>query len=145
VIRDGTSVAVRWRAAPHPNGKDTDMINAPWNKMKTLSRTVALAAALVVTGANMKAFAASSIAQDTVNVIEYTQGGSFALLVQLNNGVNYTAFLTSPGCNLPALTIDTVKAWQSLAQSALLAGKKLKVYFNVCGGANVIETIDLLK
>jgi hypothetical protein len=41
--------------------------------------------------------------------------------------------------------VDTLKAWQSEAQAALLSGKSVKIYFNVCGGANYISALDLIQ
>jgi len=77
----------------------------------------------------------------TVNIVEY---GAGSLLVQLTGGVNYFAQLnTQSGCTANNQTIDTIKAYQSLAQAALLAGKTVKVYFNTCGGQNYITALDL--
>ncbi|HZL20365.1 MAG TPA: hypothetical protein VFG23_21715 [Polyangia bacterium] len=89
--------------------------------------------------------------QDTVSIIEYNQLTSgnnlpYTLLIQTSTTV-FTAYISnSPsGCSNYAVTLDTVKAWQSLATSALLSGKQIKIYYTVCAGANMITTIDLDK
>jgi len=68
------------------------------------------------------------------------------LFVQTSDtGTNYMAKTVAPsGCTDNNQTIDTIKMWQSLAQAALLSGKQIHVYFNVCGGINYITQIDLL-
>jgi len=77
----------------------------------------------------------------TVNIVEFGPG---ALLVQLTGGVNYVAQLnTQAGCTANNQTMDTLKGYQSMAQAALLAGKTVKIYFNVCGGSNYISGLDL--
>ena len=47
------------------------------------------------------------------------------------------------GCTSNNQTLDTLKVWTSLTQSALLAGKTVRVYFNTCNGSNFIVGIDL--
>lgn len=39
---------------------------------------------------------------------------------------------------------DTLKAWLSLGQAALLSGKRVKVYFANCGGMKLIESVTVL-
>jgi len=40
-------------------------------------------------------------------------------------------------------SLDTLKAWQGLAQSAFLSGKTLEIFYNVCSGNNYISEIWL--
>ncbi len=64
------------------------------------------------------AFAASTIT-GPVGVIEYYQG---TLIVQ-SASINYYGQLTTQaGCTSNNQTIDTLKAWQSLGQAAVLSG-----------------------
>jgi hypothetical protein len=89
--------------------------------------------------------ARASSAGGPITQVEYNAGNSSIpqLFVQLNGNqsVNYIAQQPSPGCSLPALSVDTVKILASLAQAALLAGKSTTIYYNVCGGTNYIYDI----
>lgn len=69
------------------------------------------------------------------------------LLVQDPQGVNYYAQLTSPCTGIAANSIDTIKIWQSLAQSALLSNKNVTLYYTTCSGGttNYITDIVLRK
>jgi|SRR6187551_1071282 len=104
-----------------------------------MKRILAVAAAFAFTLVASRAHAAFS--DNTVSLIEYQPD---VLVVQLTGGANFHAFKTAPtGCN--SRSIDTIKAWQSLAQSALLAGKKVRIYYTVCNSQNMIDIIDLNK
>ena len=62
--------------------------------------------------------------------------------MQVNSvNTNYYAQQPSPGCSVPALSADTVKSIQSLAQAAFLAGKGVIINYNTCNGANYIFDI----
>jgi hypothetical protein len=103
--------------------------------LATFSVLSALAIGSVATSAQ-----AAVTAPTSVGIIEYYGG---TLLVQLN-GVNfYGQLATQAACTTNNQTIDTLKAWQSLAQAALLSGKQLKIYYNVCGSTNYITAMDL--
>lgn len=66
------------------------------------------------------------------------------LLVQLAGGTNYYGVLNAKaGCTAYNQNEDTLKAWQSMSQAALLSGKKLNIYFTACGGVNYITVMDL--
>jgi hypothetical protein len=97
--------------------------------------TLALTAALLVGGLGRSAMA--SVVNGPVTQTEYNASSSSLpqLLVQLNNNtsVNYFAQQTSPGCSLPANSIDTIKIFLSVAQAAQLAGKSVNIYYNTCG------------
>jgi hypothetical protein len=119
------------------------MINSTNGQVKTASRVAALASALAITVASVPAWAVSSPEFTTVGVVEYSPG---TLLVQDAGGNNFFAQLaTQGGCTQFNQTIDTIKIWQSMAQSALLAGKAVRIYFNVCGNVNYIATLDVDK
>jgi hypothetical protein len=105
---------------------------------KRASRWIALAAGVAAASIGGSALAASA----PPTIIEYLPG---QLLVQ-DNGVNFYAQLAPPdACKAFAQTIDTIKVWESLAQSALLAGKKVNVFSGICGGLNYITGIDLVQ
>jgi hypothetical protein len=68
------------------------------------------------------------------------------LMLQVNSAaVNYFAQQPTPGCGVPALSADSMKALQGLAQGAFLAGKNVVVYFNVCGGFNYLYDITIVR
>ncbi len=78
------------------------------------------------------------------NVVQY-EAATQLLIVQCG-GTNYWAqTLTSGTCTMNSRSIDQQKLFMSLAESALLAGKNVNIYYNWCGGANHIEAIDLTK
>jgi hypothetical protein len=88
------------------------------------------------------AFASS--AAGPLTQTEYLMNGSTPmLLVQLNgnSSVNYYVQQTSPGCSIPNISIDTVKIWVSLAQSAQLSGKTVTLYYTTCSSVNWITDV----
>jgi hypothetical protein len=40
-------------------------------------------------------------------------------------------------------SVETAKVWASLAQSALLSGRNVRIYYTYCGGYNWIYALDL--
>ena len=108
------------------------------------SRLVAGFLGLALLAVPTSAFAtiANSSAVGTAHIVEYQPG---VLLIQTPDGNNYSAQLTgSAGC--PNQVLDSLKAWQSLAQASLLSGKSLKIYFctdTAAPGAHFITAIDL--
>ena len=98
---------------------------------------------LALSAPGAKAWAVTSPESTTVGVVEYLPG---FLLIQDAAGNNFGAWLASPaGCTANNQTIDTVKSWLSMGQSALLSGKTVRIYFNVCGGNNFIAGFDIDK
>jgi hypothetical protein len=109
------------------------------NKSK-LFIALTLAATLTIVASSKRASASTGFVTGPVSIIEYVQG---SLLVQMTS-VNYVAQLaTATGCTANNVTIDTIKAFQSLAQSALLSGKTLRIYYTTCNSAQYINTMDL--
>lgn len=68
-------------------------------------------------------------------------GGDF-LLVQYSD-VNHRAQVVSPGCGIPANSMDSLKIWQSMTQAAVLAGKNVDIYYDTCNGQRYIRDIVL--
>lgn len=115
------------------------MINSIVSRTKRLASVIAVVTTLALVATSAPAAAASPI-NGSVSVVEYAPG---SLLVQVA-AVNYMAQLnTQAGCTANNQTIDTIKAYQSLAQAALLAGKNVRIYFAVCNSVNYITTFDL--
>ncbi len=112
-------------------------------KSRGLAVSVGVAASLII--ATVSTLAHATDAFTTVGVVEYAPN---SLLVQGADGVNYLAKINAPsGCTSNNQTIDTLKAWQSLAQAALLSGKTVRIYYNVCSSnsQNYIAAMDLDK
>jgi len=78
--------------------------------------------------------------------IEYNPSSSY-MLIQLNGNtsINYTVNLTSPGCSIPAVNIDSVKIFLSIAQGALLSGKNLTIYYTTCGTGLYVQDLVLAR
>ena len=111
-------------------------------KAKRRSILVAAAAALGVIGVAETAYATHS--DGKVTVVEYVGGTQPFLLVQLGNTYNFYAYLNSPsGCAAHNQAPDTIKAWQSLAQAAVLSGRSVRVHWTLCNGAGYIWALDL--
>ena len=66
------------------------------------------------------------------------------LLLSANN-ILYKAQLPAPGCSMPAISVDTLKTWTSLSQAALLSGKTIRIYYDVCSSTNFIRDIVLKR
>jgi hypothetical protein len=116
------------------------MNTATLPKTRTAYALVTLASTLALTAATTSALAdVTSLATPTV--VEYSAG---TVLVQLPGGTNYNGVLSAAsGCTGNNQNADTLKAWTSLAQAALLSGKSLKIYYTPCAGTNYINTMDL--
>ena len=107
---------------------------------KSLRAALGLVATLAVAATTTLAHADAS-GTTTVNAVEYSSG---QLLIQLSTGVNYIGTTGAPaGCTSFNQSVDTLKAWTSMAQSALLSGKRLKVYFTTCSSVPYIQTLDI--
>lgn len=113
------------------------MIKKTISSVACLGLASALAASTVTTPA-----AAATTSTLPVQVVQYTQG---SLLVQVNGQYYYGQ--TSPGtaCTAYAKNVDTLKAWQSLATSALLSGKNVVISYTACNGYNFIDYINLYQ
>jgi hypothetical protein len=115
------------------------MITTTIKKTKNAALSLALAVGMAVTAITPPAAAAD--VTGTVSIVEFSHPGS--LLIQ-SAGVNYYAQL-SPGapCAANNKTADTLKAWQSLGQAALLSGKTVRIYYASCNGFRFITALDL--
>jgi|SRR4051812_33826788 hypothetical protein len=115
------------------------MIETLVTNTRRISRWMAVAIALAVAAPSVAALAGSPT-DGKIATVEYYPG---TLLIQMA-GVNYLAQLTTQsGCTANNQSIDTLKIWHSMAQTALLAGKTTRIYFNVCSGVNYISVIDV--
>lgn len=56
------------------------------------------------------------------------------------DGNNY---YTNPNSSCPAASIDQVKMWQTIANSAFLSGKKLNIGYTSCGVDRSIQSLEM--
>jgi hypothetical protein len=114
------------------------MIATLTKKTGKAALSLAFAVAMAITAITPPAAAAD--VSGTVSIVEFSPG---TLLVQ-SAGVNYYAQLTTgAGCTQYNRTADTLKAWQSLAQAALLSGKTVRIYYATCNNFRFITAFDL--
>jgi len=99
---------------------------------------MALAFAFVAVGAAERA-EASTLSCSVTNVAWYP--GSGGTLQIYCGGTWYYGFGTSGTC--PTADADSRKAWLSLAQSALLAGKTLTIDYTTCTGGPGLTNLRL--
>lgn len=102
--------------------------------VKNLARAFVVVGALVgVTGLTESASATPSSLTCTLTAVAWATGNSGTLQV-FCSGVGYWAFGDNGGdADCPAPNIDARKAWQSLAQAALLSGKTLYIEYTAGG------------
>jgi hypothetical protein len=100
--------------------------------MKTIIATVALSAFLTLGATSQAEAAAQTKTSCTITRIQY-DGGRFVVWcandAQLYYGSNWQI-----GTGCPTQTMDTVKMWLSMFQTALLSGRLVDFNFeNACG------------
>jgi|SRR6478736_2917640 len=82
-------------------------------------------------------------AQPVLNVGYSTEWAEGELNVSLPTGEYYADVGISAGCGLSVPTAETVRNWQSLAQSALLAGKTVAIAYSDCAGYHYIHWLGI--
>jgi hypothetical protein len=75
----------------------------------------------------------------------YAGGGSLDVIVAGTTFWAQPSSAINPSCSANAQSTDTVKTIASLAQAAMLAGKQLRIQYNVCGGLNYMNVVELLQ
>jgi hypothetical protein len=138
------AIRAQWRASLDniQNGRTITMITRTLGKIATRLGFVVLATGILATAGSASAFAATC----APNIVEYNAptGTTFPLLIQCSP-TNYVGLISATG-GCPAQSVDTLKIWASLAQAAVLSGKKLNIYTTTCGStSNVITAIDLVQ
>ena len=113
------------------------------NKRRRFGVIVGLCAALALGAVATRAKASSS--SGNVTVSQVTLGYNFGLIIFTSNGA-YAAKtdLASP-CTSYNRSTDLVKTWYSLAQTAMLSGKRLSISYTACGGGNQIEIMSIIN
>src|SRR4051794_25323440 len=71
------------------------------------------------------------------------EGWAPQLAIKLSSGSFSYAQVTSPGCSLPANTLDVLKGFLSVAQAAQLAGKNVVILYNSCFGNQYMYEIQV--
>jgi len=120
------------------------------NKGKTLRMKLTLVAAAVIglTVVAARPAAAFTATNSCVpSIVQYDDATSLKyLLVQCPGGLNFFAQVSVGGaCSANSRSVDAQKMFQSISESALLAGKTVNIYYNTCGGLNYIEAMDLVR
>jgi hypothetical protein len=115
------------------------MINRIVKKIVMVSGFVALATTATATFGSSAAFAGQITCAP--NLIEYYNG---TIIIQCAP-TNYLGHISPPSGCPGGQFIDTLKAWTSMAQAALLSGKNVQIYYDTCGGVNTITALDLIK
>jgi hypothetical protein len=96
---------------------------------------------------------ADNVQPCTVATATYTNsvasGKYIAIQCQEAMGTFFLAYISNPGTACPAVDIDSVKIWQSMAAASKLSGRPLTVYWNFsgfnCAGSSqkrIISSID---
>lgn len=102
-----------------------------------------LAAAVVATLFSGSVLAADSATAITVSDIRFNGEGQ--LFLYTSDGF-FWAKAAADGTACPVRSLEIRKSWLSMAQSALLSGKKLHIVYNVCqSGSKGISEIWLLQ
>ena len=69
--------------------------------------------------------------------------GNTSVLIQVG-GVNYMAFLSGAPAGCSNVSADTLKGWTTFAQTALLAGRNVRIFFTTCNSPNTTPVINLM-
>lgn len=113
-------------------------------KIRTLATILSLAFGALIGTSSSPAAAATGIKADcTVTQLAYDSH----LFVQCSGDpVNYFAYLND-SCSATVASIDTLKIWESMFNSALLSGRKVDIYFSTnnagCGATARIYNVAL--
>ena len=118
-----------------------------FNRMKKASAWLAIAVATV----SASAYAASpSLGANITRVVYDTDNNQPQLIVQGNvNGVSTSYFANvgtgSPCGTVPTQNAESVRNWNSLAQAALLSGKKVDIGYQDCGNVHWLQSLQLIQ
>jgi hypothetical protein len=133
------------RLAEVASRSETTMFNSMFKKTSTA--LVALLTAFAVTTATVPA-SAQQVVQGTVPAIELNLVGTNNILrVNVLSAGATTQYVSDTHAPCNAATVDDIKMYQSVAQAALLSGKKINILFGACPGSSVnyIQFIDLIQ
>lgn len=122
------------------------MITTIINKAKQVSTLVAAACCVAVIAGSVPAFASEGSGMSTVWDV-YTGPG--VIRIHLTNDPNeYFSYTSAPaGCPTWTQTADQLKLYSTMAQSALLAGKQLRITYNLCAasGEKHIDHMEIFQ
>jgi hypothetical protein len=113
------------------------------NRIRSFRTLVAAAVCFALTATSGLALAAQST-PGTPSVVEYN--GSNTQLYITINGVFFIGQTGAPGCGGTSQSVETLKVWTSMAEAALLSGKKLLVWYDtggVCGSNKYIASLQI--
>lgn len=115
------------------------------NVTKSLRRfgiIVGTLASLAMVAVTSGARAASS---GNVTLNSVTMGYNFVLILFSSNGAYAARTDASGSCASYNRTAELTKTWYSVAQAALLSGKRVSISYTACGGVNHIETLSIVN
>ena len=126
-------------------------MNKPRSIREVVRLLVSAGAALAIVSSGSLAAAAS---HTSATVTLATQNGlnagfgSPGIFINATNsagqGLTFVASSIVGGtCFVHAQNVNTMKSFLSIAQAALLSGKKVNIHYNPCGGFNYIFGIDM--
>jgi hypothetical protein len=103
------------------------------------SKCLALSAALALTAMSSSAFAAAT-EWVRPQIVGFSNG---RLLIQLPSpsAGDFVAWTSATPDTCVSQSLDTLKAWQSLAHSAMLSGKRIKINYSTCQSINFITNV----
>jgi hypothetical protein len=111
------------------------------SKLRILVVSLAVAVFALVQSSAAKADSATC----SPSSVSLDFGGAGARLILTCDGVVY---YTNPGGSCPTLSIDAVKLFENMSMSALLAGKKVSIFFPTLSascGVPAIGNLSVLK
>jgi hypothetical protein len=114
-----------------------------WKRIGKLNLFSLVGLTLLLGALPASAAEAGEGAQHVINVGYSAEWAEGELNITLPTGEYYADVGVSAGCGLSVPTVETVRNWQSLAQSALLSGKTVSVGYSDCGGFHYIQWLGL--
>lgn len=94
--------------------------------------------------------ASAAVFTDTITNVQLSNGAGGLILSTTSNNFVQAILTQVPNCTgstaLAATTADTMKAWTSMAQSAMLAGKTVQITTQNCSNGGIyITTMSINK
>ena len=114
-----------------------------WTRIGKLNLLSSVGLTLLLGALPASAAEAAVDRQPVYNVGLAQEWGEGQLHILMPTGSYYADVNVSPGCDISPLSVETVRNWQSLALSALLAGKTLSIGYSDCGGYHFIRWLGL--
>jgi len=114
------------------------MLNLTLNATKKIGALFAMASSLMLTTTSTPALAADPTSGVVDGIVTYTEVQQGILVVNVKDAtgaiITVAAYSSAPPapCQSWVQSADTLKAYQSIAQSAQLSGKQIHISYNIC-------------